>query len=106
MICSFDYFASFFLFHQSQEWSVRVPIFSLLSAMTTQIFLPCYFGNEIVLTSDALTNTIYESNWIVFPKVHRQIMFILMERLKRVVDITVGVLFLLNLRTFLSVSYE
>lgn len=71
--------------------------------MVSQIFLPCYFGNEVFYGSDQLTYNAYQSNWISMPKEHRQILFIFMERVKRVITITVGILFLLNLRTFLSV---
>lgn len=73
--------------------------------MTSQIFLPCYFGNQIMVTSSELNTHMYHSNWSRLPKFHCQLIIIYMERLKRALDITVGQLFMLNMRTFVSVKF-
>lgn len=78
--------------------------FSLLIALSLQIYLPCYFGNEIITKSNELSTDIYKSNWRCFRRKHQNIIIIFMERLKRTVSVVVGGLFLLSLQTFTSVT--
>lgn len=57
-----------------------------------------------MVASGELNRRMYESNWLRLPNFHRRIIIIHMERLKRVLDIPVGELFMLNMRTFGTVS--
>lgn len=51
-------------------------------AMNSEIFLPCYFGNEVILKSLNLMDEIYESNWINMSPAFRKDIFVFRERLK------------------------
>ncbi|XP_067630176.1 odorant receptor 94a [Eurosta solidaginis] len=70
------------------------------SVLTSQIFLPCYFANEITINSDALTNCVYNSRWEDFSPSTRKLMNIYMELLKKPVVIKAGNFFLVGLPIF------
>ncbi|KAJ6635359.1 putative odorant receptor 71a [Pseudolycoriella hygida] len=78
---------------------------SFLMGVVIQIFLPCYFGNEIMLTSAALSNHVYSSSWHSFSLKYRKLVITFMERLKRTRTLLVGKLFPLSLDTFTSIVY-
>lgn len=71
--------------------------------MLTQIFLPCYFGNEMTLKSAALTQAVYKSNWPGGSDAYRQMVLVYLEVLKKPRRLVVGNLFGLTLDSFLSV---
>lgn len=71
--------------------------------MLTQIFLPCYFGNEITLKSEKLSKAVYFSNWPGQSKRFRQLVLVYMELLKSPKQLIVGKIFGLSLDTFLAV---
>lgn len=72
--------------------------------MLTQIAIPCYFGNEIIVTHDHLTRSIFNSGWYSRSAEHRRVVVMLMEIVKRKLSILVGNLFELNLDLLVSVS--
>lgn len=71
--------------------------------MLTQIFLPCYFGNEMTLKSAALTRAVYNSNWPAGSDAYRRMVLVYLEVLKKPRRLVVGNLFGLTLDSFLSV---
>lgn len=75
-----------------------------LVALVTQIFLPCFLGNEMIFASNALMNSAYNSSWHIMSIRYRKLLLILMERLKQRSRILVGKLFPLSLDTFTSVN--
>lgn len=78
--------------------------FITMCAMVTQIFLPCYYGNEVLVTSKGLSTNLYKSNWPDVPLKHSMIIIVFMERLKQSTVVTVAKLFPLSLETFSSVG--
>lgn len=48
-----------------------------------EIFLPSYFGSEVSVDVDVLSNAIYESDWLNAPPVYRRNVVIYMEYLKK-----------------------
>lgn len=76
---------------------------SFVMTMLTQIFLPCYFGNEIVLKSEYLSRALYLSNWPERSQRYRMMVLIYMEMLHRPTRLNVGGIFSLTLISFLSV---
>ncbi|XP_018791353.1 PREDICTED: odorant receptor 94b-like [Bactrocera latifrons] len=53
------------------------------TVMAVQIFLPCYFGNKVTESSNALTDDIFNSDWTTFDVPTRKFMILYMELLKR-----------------------
>lgn len=73
--------------------------------MITQIFIPCYFGSDILIKSNALTTDTYNSNWLELSPFYRKYIIIFRERLKKPTMIKVGGIFELSLYSFSSVIY-
>lgn len=71
--------------------------------MLTQIFLPCYFGNEILLKSEQLFKSLYSSNWASGSRRFRLAVLLYMELIQRPKRLVVGQLVSLTLESFLSV---
>lgn len=71
--------------------------------MLFEIFLPCFFGNEIILSSDNLSYCLFSSDWVEQTITYKKKMIIFAERLKRPIVITAGKFVKLSLITFTSV---
>lgn len=71
--------------------------------MLTQIFLPCFFGNEIALKSGSIPRAVYCSNWPNGSRRYRKLVLVYMAMLKKPKRLVVGQLFSLTLDSFLSV---
>lgn len=88
----------------SEEIPTFVFIVSFFTVFLTEIFLPCYFGNEIVLKHHSLSFAIYSSEWIKAPARHRRFVVMFMELLNIDVVMKTGKIFTLNLYSFLTVK--
>ena len=68
--------------------------------MTLEIFLPCYFGNELSIASSKLSTALFHSNWINANKKDKDTAKIFMENTKKDLSITAFNAFEVNLTTF------
>lgn len=71
--------------------------------MSLQIYLPCYYGNEVTINSNNLTNALYKSNWINMDIQTKKLIYIYMELLKRPVVIKAGNFFYIGLDVFVRI---
>lgn len=94
---------SFSQMNPSQAIAEFVFYVGFVMTMLTQIFLPCYFGNEILVKSELLSLSLYSSNWPEHSKVFRKLVLVYMVMLKQPKKLMVGVLFSLTLDSFLKV---
>lgn len=76
---------------------------TFMCCMVTQIYLPCYFGNEMIIQSEMLGDGAFRSEWYDMQARFKRILIIFMERSKVRSEVTVGKLFPLSLKTFTSV---
>ncbi|CAO1356263.1 unnamed protein product [Diamesa hyperborea] len=76
---------------------------SYLFAMTFQIFLPCYFGNEILISSQQLSMNLFHSDWTSKSHKFKIAMKLFMENAKKPIKITAFGVFEVNLVTFTSI---
>lgn len=76
---------------------------SFSATMMNEIFLPCYFGNEVTLKREQLALAIYSSEWFDLSQKFKQNMIIFLEGLKRVRILKSGKIFTLSLFSFLTV---
>jgi len=74
-----------------------------VSVMILQIFLPCYYGNQITFHAYQLTNEVYNTNWLQCSTSTRRLLNTYMEHLKRPVKIRAGYFFDLGLPVFVKV---
>lgn len=77
---------------------------SLMGIYTYEIFMLMYFGNEVLLSSEKLLTSVYESNWMDLSMRYRKMALTLMERLKREEEMTIAKIFPLNLKMMTSVT--
>lgn len=78
----------------------------LLMALMTQIFLLCYFGNDLIIKSDELPMHLFLSNWPVLMRDNKPLKMVYMvfrEQLKRRSQVLVMLLFPFSLETFTKV---
>ncbi|XP_031629090.1 odorant receptor 94a-like [Contarinia nasturtii] len=76
---------------------------TILLTMSFQIYFPCYFGNEVMATSNNLSTEMYKSNWIHFNAKQKQMVSMFIEGTKKNKYILIGNLFVLSLQTFSSI---
>lgn len=72
--------------------------------LNSQLFVPCYFGNEMILHGDELLKHAYFSNWMDMSTKSKKSFIYLRERLKCGNQILVGKMFSLSLETYTTVS--
>lgn len=77
---------------------------SYFMTLSAEIFLPCYFGTEIMLKNAQLNTAIYSSNWIGQPVYYQKLIIIFTEYTKMPRYLVAGKLFNLSLSNFLLVS--
>lgn len=73
------------------------------ATICTEIFLPCYFGTELMLKNYNLTRAAYKSNWTEFPIRIQKWIVVFTEFTKRPRILISGKLFSLSLQSFLLV---
>ncbi|XP_037040273.1 odorant receptor 94b-like [Bradysia coprophila] len=71
--------------------------------MICQVFVPCYFGNEIILKHESITGSIFKCGWD-FRDIHfRRVVIIFMEIVTKERHILVGNWKVLDLNLFVSI---
>jgi odorant receptor len=93
-----------FFSDQVHDISGFIKIFAFMFAMIIEIFLPCYFGNELSLASSKLSTAMFHSNWIDENRDVKVSMLVLMENLKQEMTISAFEVFQLNLETFTTIA--
>lgn len=86
------------------EPQVFLKYLSYCMPMLLEIFLPCYFGSEILTNSQELLTSIYHSNWTVTNKRYKTMMLIFVERTKKSLSVSAVRVVQLNLETFTRVN--
>lgn len=71
--------------------------------MVLEIFLPCYFGNDLLIASSKLSTALFHSKWINGNARLTKIATIFMESTKKDLKITALGLFNINLPTFTGI---
>lgn len=70
------------------------------------IFMVMYFGNEIKVATNCLSNCFFESNWMEQSAMYKRCVVIVMEVLKQPQELVIRKIYPLDLRTFSSVRPE
>lgn len=68
-----------------------------------EIFLPCYYGNNISQASSELSSSLFHSDWIKSSKNHRAALKMFLENSKKPIKITSIDLFDVNFKTLASI---
>ncbi|KAJ3656618.1 hypothetical protein Zmor_015680 [Zophobas morio] len=73
------------------------------ACMLLEIFLWCYYGNEVILKSTNLTMSAYRCGWVEFSKEFKQDLLFFMTRTQFPLKLYAGGYFTLSLDTFMAI---
>ncbi|KAJ3663562.1 hypothetical protein Zmor_007813 [Zophobas morio] len=76
---------------------------SFLSSITTEIFMFCWYGNEVTIKSSKVPYALFQSQWIDAPLVAQKNMQFFVARCQKPVQMSALKLFYLSLDTFVSI---
>nr|XP_015838120.1 PREDICTED: odorant receptor Or2 [Tribolium castaneum] len=78
-------------------------LFTYISAIIGQIFMYCWYGNEVEVKSNKIPQAIFESGWTDFPlKTKKDLVFLLMKT-REPIKVSAFNLFSLSLDTFMRI---
>lgn len=98
-----QYFTLLFGQDVSNNLVERMIHFIIMSYNICEIFMITYFGNEIKLSSDRLSYSLFQSNWTAQPPSTQKYIIIFAEYLKQPHELLVYKLYPLTLETFTKV---
>ncbi|EFA09246.1 odorant receptor 46a [Tribolium castaneum] len=76
---------------------------SFACSVLVQVFIYCWFGNEVIVKSEKIPYALFECDWTPEPLEVKRSMIIFIIRTQRILKITVSYMFDLSLPTFLSI---
>lgn len=74
--------------------------FTFMIPVSLEIFLPCYFGNELSHASSKLSNAVFHANWMTGDKSLKKNVQIFIENTKNDLKISAYGVFDVNIATF------
>lgn len=77
-----------------------IKLSTYLIPMLIEIFLPCYFGEQIIKMSEKLSTAFFHSDWILESPRYKTLAKIFMEFVKKPVQLSVMGVFIINLENF------
>ncbi|CAH1374413.1 unnamed protein product [Tenebrio molitor] len=94
------------MFQMSLVSPVSLQFLSMLlyqACILLEIFLWCYYGNEVIVQSEKLTESAYTCEWIDAPKEFKQNLLFFMTRTQFPLKLYAGGYFTLSLTTYMAV---
>lgn len=86
-----------------ENLSQFLSMLQFLFVMILEIYLPCYFANQITWNSSLLCTQIYSSEWLKFSAVTRKLIYLYMEFIKHPEKVKAGNYFDVGLPIFTKV---
>lgn len=83
-----------------------IEMIDFLFVMGLQIYLPCYYGNQITLEAGKLNEALYCSNWTSLPQESKKVISLYMEFLKEPIYVKAGQFFQIGIPTFAKVNLQ
>ncbi|XP_018403370.1 PREDICTED: uncharacterized protein LOC108780233 [Cyphomyrmex costatus] len=80
-----------------------IPLVMYTSAILVQIFMYCWFGNEVKLKSLQLINSIYNIEWLDLSNSNKKDILLVMRRAMTPIEFTSGYIITMNLESFVAV---
>ncbi|XP_053980819.1 uncharacterized protein LOC128877504 [Hylaeus volcanicus] len=71
--------------------------------MTTQIFIYCWYGNQLKLKSVEIVDTISQLDWVPFANTAKKNLLMIMRRTMKPINLTTAYVFTIDLNTFVSI---
>ncbi|XP_067207858.1 uncharacterized protein [Linepithema humile] len=86
-----------------------IPLIMYTSAILVQIFIYCWFGNEVKLKSLHVMNSIYEMDWPALSNSNKKALLLIMKRTTTPIEFSSAYIITMNLDSFvalLKMSYS
>nr|XP_012230862.1 PREDICTED: odorant receptor 46a, isoform A-like [Linepithema humile] len=86
-----------------------IPLIMYTSAILVQIFIYCWFGNEVKLKSLHVMNSIYEMDWPALSNSNKKALLLIMKRTTTPIEFSSAYIITMNLDSFvalLKISYS
>ncbi|EZA58610.1 ObirOr5-E16 [Ooceraea biroi] len=80
-----------------------LPLLLYMSCMMTQIFIYCWYGNEVKLKSIQLVDNIFAMDWLTLDRNVTRGLLIIMNRATIPIEFTSGYVFSMNLDSFVGI---
>nr|UVB79103.1 odorant receptor 1 [Heortia vitessoides] len=74
-----------------------------ITCILTELFLYCYYGNEVTVESDRVLQSLYGMEWLRAPAPLKRSLVLVMERAKRPLRPAAGLIIPLSLNTFVTI---
>ncbi|XP_014476205.1 PREDICTED: odorant receptor 46a, isoform A-like [Dinoponera quadriceps] len=94
---------------KTTSFSTILPLLLYMSCMLTQIFIYCWYGNEVKLKSAQLLHSIFAIDWLVLDGSHKRSLLLIMNRALTPIEFTSAYILSMNLDSFvgiLKISYS
>ncbi|XP_050463462.1 odorant receptor 22c-like [Cataglyphis hispanica] len=88
---------------QSTLSAEYLPLVLYTICMLIEIFIYCWFGNEVKLKSLQLTDCIFEMNWSKLNNSFKKTLLMIMNRATIPIEFTSAYLFSMNLESFVGI---
>ncbi|XP_063697774.1 odorant receptor 4-like [Culicoides brevitarsis] len=92
-----------YIIPQGQTANLAIHGAAVISLLVTELFIMCYYTNELTLKSEALLDASYTTNWYETPLQFQLSFRILRERLSKPIKLVSGKIFDIKLENFRTV---
>ncbi|XP_014470127.1 PREDICTED: uncharacterized protein LOC106742051 [Dinoponera quadriceps] len=99
VVCS-----NLFRIAMAEDYTSIVPFIFYTSAILAQIFIYCWFGNEVKLKSQQVMKSIYEINWPGLSNSNQKSLLLIMRRTMIPIEFSSAYIITMNLDSFVAVS--
>ncbi|XP_005190949.3 odorant receptor 46a-like [Musca domestica] len=97
-------FYSMSMLSDNADMGIFAKLLLYQTCMLTQIFILCYFANEVSLKSSDISFNLYESNWYDWDKVNRKLVLLMMIRFDTPISIkSINRCYSFNLAAFTAI---
>ncbi|KAG5336422.1 OR94B protein, partial [Acromyrmex charruanus] len=90
----------------ARDYVSFIPLIMYTSAILVQIFIYCWFGNEVKLKSLQLMNNIYNIQWPSLSNSSKKGLLIVMRRAMNPIEFSSAYIITMNLESFVAVSIK
>ncbi|XP_014486426.1 PREDICTED: odorant receptor 46a, isoform A-like [Dinoponera quadriceps] len=87
----------------AENYGSFIPLMCYTGCMLAQIFIYCWFGNEVKLKSVRLMNNIYEMEWLMLNNDNKRSLLIIMKRAMVPIEFNSAYIITMNLDSFVAV---
>ncbi|XP_043264943.1 odorant receptor 46a-like [Colletes gigas] len=96
-------FSLYILAKRTSFNSMVLQIIMYISCMLTQIFVYCWFGNEVKLKSLEISNMCFKIDWTLLDNNTRRILLMIMKRASEPIEFTSIYIVTMNLEAFVNI---